>query len=351
MFRSEKGMGLVELLVSVAVLGIVVGTATTYFANANRSVKVEYLKELQQKIARDVEVALGNPDAIKNSINFFTNSALKNCIAVGSTCTTTKPPGMFITLLDAQATAEALAGATIGFDLNGKRCTIGTSGCVFNPVVKFWATCDLDASDTPKETCTKAGFINFKYQVNVVHPIYSKRLSTFPEQGNVDSADLRNIVRMRVADILVRSDSSCKPNEMLMGIDARGVPICECLVQKTTLVGEPVYDASGKVCGDQRCPKDTVMTGYQEIPKIISGKSYTAIVPRCRGVTACSKDPPDHADCPCKIIDLGTTPDCGAGFWMVSVKHGICEATKQKGGPETVKCDSKTGRCCSFEQQ
>ena len=359
MFRSEKGMGLVELLVSVAILGIIVGTASTYFADSNKASKVEYLKELQQKIARDVEFALSNPDAIKNTMKFGSNTGLKNCIEVGATCTATntEPPGTYITLLDSQATAEPLAGLTIGFDIDGKRCTIGAPKCLFNPVVKFWATCDLDASNKPKASCSKAGFINFKYQVNVVHPVYSKQMNVYPEKDNVDKAELRNIVRVRVADLLVRTDGSCKPNEMLMGIDAQGEPICECLVQKTSYVSgtlKPLFDGAGKkVCGEQACPKDTLMTGYQEVTQIVKGTKVKSIVPRCRGESECSVASPP-ADCPCKIINLGTTPDCGPGFWMVSIEHGVCEAKTDKNGkgaPETVTCGSKTARCCSFEQQ
>jgi len=357
MFKSEKGMGLVELMVSVAVLGIVVSTATTYFANTSRTSKVEYYKEIQQKLAREIEVALNNPDAIKNSVEFGSNAELRNCVKVGATCIKTKPPGAFFTLLDALATAEPLAGNTVGYDIDGRRCTIGTRKCIFNPVVKFWATCDLDASGIPKATCTKAGFLNFKYQINVIHEQYKRRMTSFPEKNNVTSGSLRNVVRVRITDLLVRSDSECGPNEMLKGINAQGVPICECMVQKTTQVGntlKPVFEGGKPACGQQECPPNTLMTGYQEITTTVNGKAYKSVVPRCRGEAECSVASPP-ADCPCKTITLTpTTGDCGPGFWMVSLEHGGCQATTEKGGkgaPETVKCASKTARCCSFEQQ
>ncbi len=353
MLRSEKGMGLVELMVSVAILGIVVGTATTYFADSNKASKMEYLKELQQKIARDVEFGLSNPDAMKNTMNFGANSSLKNCLEVGSTCVVTEPPGKSFTLFDSQATKEPLAGPTMGYDLDGKSCAIGAKGCIFNPEVVFWATCELNSSGVPKKTCTKPGYLNFRYQVNVIHPDYVDKMTAYPEKNNIARNDLRNIVRVRIADILIREGDTCKKDEMSLGIDAQGKAICECLVQKTIQVAgklQPVFDGAGKkVCGPQICPKDTLMTGYNEVKT----GSKTSIIPRCRGEAECSVASPP-ADCPCKIVNLGTTPDCGPGFWIVSIEHGVCEATTDKNGkgaPETVKCASKTARCCSFEQQ
>ena len=357
MLRSEKGMGLVELMVSIAILGIVVGTATTYFADSNKASKMESLKELQLKIARDVEFALSNPDAIKNTKNFGANNSLKNCLEVGSTCVVTEPPGDPFTLFDSQATADPLAGPTMGYDLDGKRCAIGAKGCIFNPEVVFWATCELNASDIPKATCTKPGYLNFRYQVNVIHPDYVDKMIAYPEKNNIARKDMLNIVRVRIADILVRSGDLCESDEMLLGIDAQGVAICECLVKKTILGGKklvPVFDGAGKkVCGPQVCPKDTLMTGYEEVLKKIGPKTVKSVIPRCRSEAECSVASPP-ADCPCKIVNLGKTPDCGPGFWMVSIQHGVCEATTDKNGkgaPETVKCASKTARCCSFEQQ
>jgi hypothetical protein len=361
MRRSEQGMGLVELMVSIGILGIIVGTATTYFAESNKTSKVEYLKEQQVKIGREIESALANPDAIKNSMFFPGNEGLKQCIEPGSTCgaALTEPPGKLFTLRDTQQASESLAGPTLGLDLDGKTCTIGASGCVFNPIVSFWATCELNASDIPEQTCTKAGFLNFKYEVKVVHTELQKRMSSYPEKDNATNGSLKNIVRVRIADLLVRTDSPC-PNkdEMMMGVDAQGKPICECIVQKTVMVGKtmkPVFNGNKRVCGEQICPKDTIMTGYEEDVQTINGKQVKTIVPRCRGESECSVSSPP-ADCPCKIItlDSATNSDCGAGFWMVSMDYGVCQATTEKGGkgaPETVKCSSKTARCCSFEQQ
>ena len=87
----------------------------------------------------------------------------------------------------------------------------------------------------------------------------------------------------------------------------------------------------------------------------INGKQVKTIVPRCRSESECSVSSPP-ADCPCNIITLDSLANsvCGAGFWMVSMDYGVCQATTEKGGkgaPETVKCSSKTARCCSFEQQ
>lgn len=348
--QSQLGMGLVELLVAVAVLGVVVGTASTYFANMNKSFNSESLKDLQVKIAKDIELALSNPDAIKNSANFGGNANLNNCIEPGNTCSTTEPPGSDFTLLDSEAVPNLISGPTIGFDLNGGRCTVGAPKCIFNPVVKFWATCSLDALNKPKNSCTNAGFLNFKYEVRVVNPTYSNVIRTYPEVGAVDSTDMRFVTRMRVADVLIRFGDSCPIGQQLLGFDQQGKAKCECLVQKTITSGAtvvPLFDGLGrKICGNQQCPANTLMTGYELKPG-------NAVVPRCRDQDACSTNSPP-TDCPCKIINLDLVGDCGAGFWLVSVTHGICKAvtTKNgKGAPETVECSSRTGRCCSFEQQ
>jgi len=74
----------------------------------------------------------------------------------------------------------------------------------------------------------------------------------------------------------------------------------------------------------------------------------------CLDERVCS-NPTMPAKCPCKIIDLTGTGDCGPGFWMVSIDYGECEATTVgkggKGATEKVSCSRHVGRCCKLDTQ
>lgn len=360
--RNQSGMSLIELMVATAMLGIVIGTATTYYGSMHRQTNLEHLKDLQIKLASDVEAAMTTPDAIIRTANSPGNKPLKDCITPGVGCGTTEPPGAEITLYNADSPPASIAGSTTNFDFDGKPCSSGGPKCIFNPRVSFWATCPLGAGNKPQKTCTNPVFLNFKYQVDNIHPEANKRfkqISTYPEKNNISNGSLRRVVRMRVSDALLRIGDACKDGEMLTGFDINGKAICDCIVQQATWNAAqgkmiPQFDGAGNpVCGLQSCPKDSLMTGYRLDVRNVKGKQRKTIVPDCKTEKICSQNPVPTG-CPCKIVNLNTQGDCGPGFWMVSVTHGVCEGTTEKLGkdaPETVKCSEREGRCCSFEQQ
>lgn len=359
--RDQRGMTMVELIVAVGMLGIVIGTASTYFAQMNSQSNIEQLKELQIKIGRDIEANLVTPDAIKVTSEFAGNEALNDCLTPGRTCRITEPPGSSITIFNASVPPETVAGPAQGYDFDGKPCTIGMPRCIFNPQVKFWATCPLGAGNRPTATCTAPVFLNFKYQIDNVHKEKSsrmKQIGSYPKAGVLTSSDTTFVTRLRVADVLARTGGTCGAGLMLTGFDTNGKPKCECLVQETRFVGGqavPQFHANGDpVCGTQACPAGSLMIGFRLDTRTVKGVKRNTIVPDCRTEAYCSEKDTVPAGCPCKIVDLSTDGDCGPGFWMVNITQGLCEGTHEKHGkaaPETVKCSQKKGRCCSFELQ
>jgi hypothetical protein len=360
--KNQSGMSLIELMVATGMLGIVIGTATTYYGSMSRQSNLEHLKDLQLKLASDVEAAVTTPDAIIRTANAPGNSLLKNCITPGVGCGTTEPPGAELVLYNADSPPAKIASSTTNYDFDGNICSGSSPKCIFNPRVSFWATCPLGSNNKPQKTCTNPVFLNFKYQIDNIHPEKNKRfkqIDTYPEKGNISSTTLRRVIRMRVSDALLRIGDSCEAGEMLTGFDINGKAICDCIVQSATWnSGQgkmiPNFDSAGNpICGQQACPKDSLMTGYRLDVQTVKGKQRKTIVPECKTEKVCSQNPVPSG-CPCKIVNLNAQGDCGPGFWMVSITHGVCEGTTEKNGkdaPETVKCSEREGRCCSFEQQ
>lgn len=350
----QRGASLVETIMAIGILGIVVGAASTYFAQSGATLRIENAKETQSALAARMQSALSNPDAITNSILFGVgegNTALKDCVSASGNCVITKAnSAMAFTLYDAGDQAVRMASPTgEGYDPDGKKCTPGSQNCIFTAIVKFWATCGLSAgpNPTPLSACVPAKFINFKFQVQVAKQMMqgkSAKLFPFPSDAVYNNALPSSAVRMRVADINARLGGECGQGKIgttlkMTGIDQNGKPICKCLNG-----GDP--DAAGN-CPNQRCAaKNSIMVGFKP-----QSPGSPILVPECINQQTCQND--TTGLCPCVDVDLATNGDCGEGYWMVSINYGQCTAStgKNKNAPETVSCTKKRGRCCKLDVQ
>jgi type II secretory pathway pseudopilin PulG len=363
--RSQLGATLLETIIAIGILGAVVGAASTYFAQSGSTLRFENLKEMQGAIVGRLQSALANPEVINKTLDFAPPSTglnqLKACILGTSTCVATAPASSWtFDLLDANVDPSTgkpiqLAGGLAGYDMEGNPCKLGSPKCIFGTEVKFWATCPLDTAKnpTPLTTCPRAQYLNFKFQVRVpdakqLFKSKGLKLPNFPSDADYNGAEPMSAVRVRVADVLARRGGACgKPEDYLrmVGLDKEGKPICRCI------------DGSSKTpCKPVICAKNEIMIGFKEVTTKdkATGVNITTLQPQCLKQKDCedlSKTLPDI--CPCTDVDLGASGKCAEGFWMVGIQYGECSATteKDKGGPETVKCTGKKGRCCKLDVQ
>jgi hypothetical protein len=390
--QGMRGSSLLEAVIAIGVLGIVVGAASTYFAKSGTLLRVENLKEVEAGVAANLQAALSNPEAMNKTLTFGAGGAafqqLQMCVLgapVGQSCVATSAATFneidlrSAEMDEASGAPNRLSGAGVAFDTDGKPCvqSPGHPNCIFTTRVRFWATCPLDTSTPPKpqKKCQRAAYVNFKFQVRVedasqVFKQKGLKLPNLPLDKDYMSDAATGAMRMRVADINARSEGLCDdPKDpktkylKMFGFDGNGKPICRCLDGSSTLPCQaqeckcnPKEDPNGcKVKKGQKAPT-MVMVGFRatDLTDKKGQKIGEVLEPDCISDASCdSTDPKILAKCPCMDVDLSKSGDCGKGFWMVSIKYGECSATteKDKGGPETVKCTKKEGRCCKLDVQ
>lgn len=352
--RRECGLSLLEILIALAILGIGIAAATSYLWRIEREVQIENAKVMQHHLADRLQLALSNPDAIRNSIDLdmsIGNDTLRSCIEPGRICNSVSPATQTrFNLLAAGRSPDRIAGDLVSYSTQGKLCTPPSAGCHFDAEVWFWGTCAIDATGVPQASCTSPAYLNFRFRIaprpgSRVQAVGS--FSDYPPAGPFNADTTSFTVRLRTAEVLLRTMQECGPDQYVKEIDRNGLVVCECVVPEVNAAGTRTNRRDGfgrPACGSQRCRNDyEIMVGFTPQGTI-----------RCIDERTCSRTPMP-VDCPCKIIDLTTTGDCGSGFWMVSIDYGLCEATTVgkggKGATEKVKCSRHVGRCCKLDSQ
>lgn len=344
----SRGFGLVETLVSAALVGTMAVVTATYLGHINDDAQYESARMTQEQLADRLRLAASNPETIFQSVRQAAigsyrsgNTSLANCLSRTSTCTVTRAAdqmGFYLWETDGQSTPQLIAGpeeAPVLYDIKGNRgCTPAKRNCLFKAVAKWWATCPMNDRD-----CPLADSINVRISIipNKQLPD-GPRLNAFPKSVS----DHDYAVSVRGQDINKLSRDSCPDNQKQVGFTAQGRPICKCIMPLPLNAPDPPIPPA--VCPALQC--DTYVDNRSgtnvTVRKILTGFE---VDPVTSAVKLKCLTPDDNEYC--WDVRLRTNGDCGLGAWLMRVNYGSCSAIDNKGtGPRKVDCTNDIGTCC-----
>lgn len=383
--RSSKGMSLLEVIIALAVLGISVGAATTFFGDSFLDQGNKQIVATRDRVAAFVHKEIINPDVLAFSANFAYgtfagNTAMADCLNPSRLCTVTRPGTQLSFHLVRQqlngliTSSEQIAGSTAMpqfYDRNGRpaTCTPGRA-CPFSVTASFWASCPVPSS-TPNAaapvSCNRPEAINVRFQVSQSYnPDFlglssraagSLRFSSIPPgvPGQTPNLFVDNpgqfAYTIAAKDIILRAADSCKdrdPNATQSGVDNDGRITCVCTTLENP--GSRATDPLGlnrPTCAGKTCTSPEVMVGMKV------NTSTGASEPDCQRPRECCWRQP-FADAGADNRKGGQGPgyssgvDCGTAGRLVKMEYGYCEVGRRKkdhqdsfsycAGSETICC-------------
>jgi prepilin-type N-terminal cleavage/methylation domain-containing protein len=357
--QSQRGVTLLEMLVAVAILGVLIAAASGGISELMTRMKIEAAKSSLHMLAMRIRDDLGNADHLRTSADHDggkTNPSLLSCVSPKVNCVATDPKNPVDFVLyrlqkaaDGSAFPQKVVGkqsAPVHYDIRGEQCDKpGIDGCLFRTHAKFWATCPLDASKVPQNSCTPAEILNFTFVVEVIDnlPDYYAALKGARYPPNLVksgvSYDLGFLVRSPSAPIIQKGKAeACGPGQIQDGIQKNGLPRCRC-------PGSAALVDPSTEC-ENTCTNGQVLAGFDEL-----GKVKCVNIDQCsQPVSSCAAFAKERPNCPCECINLAPAAmnKCSPGYWITGVETGDCKAkdTGKKGGNEPITCTGGFMICC-----
>lgn len=281
---ATQGFAIIEALVSIVCITILIGSTAAYIGNRLKEQNVLTLQAAKARIVQTMELALNDPENIKNAIDQVagvfgpTNAQVKQCILYNYPCPSVhlnanSPQPMDFYLPDGKGIGgQLLLNSRWSSDGTPQCIPIGDgSNCPFDVRVHFWFTCRPIYSGPVPPACLDTSHLNMAFLIlpwdppvaaarglNLYHPRQ-------PTPGNplnyVDfafSVDVKNL-RQQLASEL------CLGNHQIQSYNANtGKVVCTCINNKPRIVaGVPQLDAAGRpICENNDCPAGQYLRGF-----------------------------------------------------------------------------------------
>lgn len=339
MLQSEvrqRGFTLTELLIALALFGVVTAALTTYLANVQGYRDVMVQMATRDAIARRLQKHVQSFKQISYSATVAGaaagNAKLAACLdSGGGACDVTDPAKQlgFDLYLDQGASGpRRLAGPPekpVQYDMNGKdNCTATDPGCPsWTAVATFWARCGSAAS------CPQASSVAVRFQVRPVKPLKDGRTLPANPPEPTYSQKPTSFATFHSVRKRLTLGQDCPPYTKQTGFDDNGRVTCKCVLGFTTTGldanGQPVCQAGARLCG-----KNQVVKGID-----------AAGMPICRNVKQ-----------QCDWVKFAAkSARCPNGGWLEALDMGVCKAAPKtkKGAKREITCANNQGRCCWWE--
>ncbi|MFK7824048.1 MAG: type II secretion system protein [Oligoflexales bacterium] len=312
--NNQKGITLVELMVSIGVLSIVTTLGFTYYNQSRKNLREIQFLQVMRTIAKRLDKVSQNPEAIAFSAAQASNRELANCVwtrELGSDndyrlnkirgsdtnltfCDAIDPEkqvefDLYVPPKDLDnynAERRRISGGKneLWYDITGKRgCNSRDPKCIINVKTYFWATCPRGANQIREgvqsdsytiplaANCHRAQTINVRYQVTHVHKKdqrgktkFRRQLPNIPRddtfwlngQASTDEHSTDHATPIDVAQLGRYSDyiGNCPKNQTLIFIKDSN-PNCKCL---------PPYRQAPSALGDGPCILENHQCGPDE---------------------------------------------------------------------------------------
>lgn len=363
--KSQKGATLVEVLVSVAVLGAASFATYQFFSQVSKSKRKDRMRDVQNQIATSIVNSLKSPSHIFYSVSRYDlNPTMASCLldinaASKGKCSsvlsrsTAKNFALFsVTNMmgtrGTQLTGDELAKKPVYYDNNGDICSRkDNSSCIFEATSKFYVSCDKSKDPS----CSKgANQIYFAFKV-------AQREGSFASLGRKlpDVPKVEKFLPMTVIQVLgpnrnnecgsgtpklenFNGDGNSFTGEFdggyfatLVGYDDHGKPKCECIYPFVKIGEEidPKTNVSVPVC--------RVLTQDELTCDTSSSNAYLrGYKNNQEDKSAICVSQEDAFDC----LNMEPGEICPEGSWITEFVRSECEFT----------CDyaADKKRTCSF---
>ena len=358
--RSWAAFSLVEVMVSLGILGIVSLTVAKYFVDQGKSDSradlINVRNQIYQRLISEI-----NRINIKGSIEYQRlngGGRLVSCFDDDTSCrVSTKAQSQEDFELcsmrddDGCVVIAGKRGNPAYYDTDGNLVVtqVGSTYTPFKATAYFWATCGIDGgTDRPANSCPVPELLNFRVRVEPDDPprIYQTAdilLRPFPPDDMFDNPNNRHKMAVGVAMLGLKQqdEQDCPPGARASGFDSQGRVECQCIA------GQEVEnrDTEGRLasCNVSNCrarrpnldPRLIKVHGFDQ-----NGN------PICKEIVETIKcDPPTM---------LTTEIDCGATGWVSNIRYGTCTPGSRAGKNnriQSVVCDNLRLTCCKLQTE
>lgn len=234
-FKNESGTSLPDVIISVGIMGLIVGGMSQFFGSTIQEKKKFELLAVMGFIAKDIENKLKSPMSIYISLLDDSNTKLIECVlGAGTGCTSEltsfdsiHPNYNYFALNYSTGVTTSLrmtsadASSPILYDKQGAICKKNDSNCVFAAHTFFYASCD----PADGKTCTRGpASVSVSYKVSLV----PGRLKEFGAAFKSLPGGIHFFTH-QLKDILGPfTNSTCNPGAIIQDFDRRGYATCRC---------------------------------------------------------------------------------------------------------------------------
>ena len=335
MKRRSGGFSLVEVLISVAILGFVGAGVATLITNTNSVMKESALTEVRDQIAREIEASMQNMALVKKSAvddPDAGNKSLEKCLSKPkpsepNKCSI-KEQGFVMWAKGGTDRKRRVAGSAanpVYYDKNGALCN--QDACrFFRADAYFGATCMASDSRQIVGQCGQARSIYLQFQVVPLKPLASGRMLQ-PRPINRS----QSMITHSISGLL--EGQRCPSHASMKGYTMDGRIMCSCMAGAVQQAGSPNDENIVCTLRQDQCRPGEMWLGFE-----------TNGAPRCVVL---------DRECETQKQLDGTNKGifCGAGGWAEQISMGTCTATeKGNGGKKAdeydVNCPDAAVLCC-----
>ena len=333
--RRSGGFSLVEILVSVAILGFVGAGVATLITKSSSVMKEAGMTEARDQIARDIENSMQKLAFVRASANTVSdpgNESLKNCLSNPDPSAPTKcrvDELGFVMLAkggaDGWRKVAGNAANPVYYDKKGGLCN--QDECrFFRADAYFSATCIAPDSRQVSGQCGQARSIYLQFQVVPLKSMPSGRML---QPRPLDRS--QSMITHAISGVL--NSQRCPSNASAKGYTMDGRIICNCMAGAVQQAGSPNdVDIVCNLPGAQ-CRPGEMWLGFE-----------TNGAPRCVVVKR-------ECETRNQVDNTNQGIFCGKGGWAERISMGSCTATAlgsggKKADEYDINCPDASVLCC-----